>query len=229
MSHELERVIDNLSIDCVIFGFENDRLEVLLIKRAIDPSKGDWALPGGFILKEEDLDKAAERILSETSGLENIYLEQLHAFGDINRYPDRRVITIGYYALVSPDKYKLHPGIDTSEVKWFPFSKLPFLPFDHINIITEAITKLRTKVRYQPIGFELLPKKFTIPRLQLLYESILNTKFDKRNFRKKLSKMELLIKLDEKDKNNVKRAAHLYKFDNKNYKRFVKKGFIFDL
>jgi 8-oxo-dGTP diphosphatase len=229
MSHELEKVIDNLSIDCVIFGFENDRLEVLLIQRAIEPSKGDWALPGGFILKEEDLDKAAERILSETSGLENIYLEQLHAFGDINRYPDRRVITIGYYALVSPDKYNLHPGIDTSEVKWFPFSKLPSLPFDHKNIITEAINKLRTKVRYQPIGFELLPKKFTIPRLQLLYESILDTKFDKRNFRKKLSKMGLLIKLDEKDKNNVKRAAHLYKFDNKNYKRFVKKGFIFDL
>ena len=229
MSHELDKVINNLSIDCVIFGFEKGRLEVLLIKRAIEPSKSKWALPGGFILKEEDLNKAAERILKDTSGLEDIYLDQLHAFGDINRYPERRVITIAYYALVSPDKYKLHPGIDTSEVKWFPFSNLPPLPFDHSTIIFEAINKLRIKVRYQPIGFELLPKKFTIPKLQLLYESILDTKLDKRNFRKKLSKTGLLIKLDEKDKNNIRRAAHLYKFDNKNYKKLLKKGINFDL
>ncbi len=229
MSHQLGKVIDNLSIDCVIFGFENGGMEVLLVRRAIEPCKGDWALPGGFVLKDEDLDKAAERILSETSGIENIFMEQLYVFGDVDRYPDRRVITIGYYALVSPDKYILHPGIDTSEVSWFPLSKIPKLPFDHEHIIKEALHKLRTKVRYQPVGFELLPEKFTLPKLQSLYECILGIKLDKRNFRKKLLKMNLLTKLEEKEKDNIRRAAHLYKFDKKTYRKLIKKGFNFEL
>lgn len=229
MPHKSDKVIDNLSIDCVIFGFENRGLEVLLIKRAIAPSKGEWALPGGFILKNEDIDNAAERILTETSGITDIFMEQFYVFGEIDRYPERRVITIGYYALVSPDKYTLYPGIETSEVKWFPYSEIKKLPFDHIKIINAALNKLRNKVKHQPIGFELLPKKFTIPKLQLLYESILDTKLDKRNFRKKLAKMNLLIKLSEKEKDNVRRAAYLYKFDGKNYKKLVDKGFNFDL
>lgn len=229
MSHQLGKVIDNLSIDCVIFGFENGGMEVLLVRRAIEPGKGEWALPGGFVLKQEDLDKAAERILGETSGIENIFMEQLFVFGDVDRYPDRRVITIGYYALVSPDKYLLHPGIDTSEVRWYPLSKIPKLPFDHEHIIKEALHKLRTKVRYQPVGFELLPEKFTLPKLQTLYECILGIKLDKRNFRKKLLKMNLLIKLEEKEKDNIRRAAHLYKFDKKTYRKLVKKGFNFEL
>mgnify|MGYP001259451173 CR=1 FL=1 len=229
MSHAPDRIIDNLSIDCVIFGFENRGLEVLLIKRAVDPAAGEWALPGGFILKDENIDNAAERILFDTAGIKEIFMEQFYVFGDINRYPDRRVITIGYYALVSPDKYTLHAGIDTSEVKWFPYSQISELPFDHEEIINKALNKLRTRVRHQPIGFELLPQKFTIPKLQLLYESILNIKLDKRNFRKKLLKMNLLIKLEEKEKNNIRRAANLYKFDKKNYKKLINKGFNFDL
>ncbi len=229
MSHQLGKVIDNLSIDCVILGFENGGLEVLLVRRAIEPSRGEWALPGGFILKLEDIDKAAERILNETAGIQNIFMEQFSVFGDVQRYPDRRVITIGYYALVSPDKYVLHTGIDTSEVKWFPFSKISKLPFDHNRIIKEALHRLRTKVKHQPVGFELLPKKFTLPKLQSLYESILGVKLDKRNFRKKLLNMNLLIKLDEKEKDNVRRAATLYKFDRKMYKKLVDKGFNFEL
>ena len=225
LSHQLGKVIDNLSIDCVIFGFENNRLEVLLIKRAIEPSKGEWALPGGFILKNEDMNSAAERILSETSGIESIFMEQILVFGEVERYPDRRVITIGYYALVSPDKYILHPGIDTSEVKWFPLAKFPKLPFDHKKIINEALKKLRDKVKHQPVGFELLPDKFSLPKLQSLYEAILCINLDKRNFRKKLLKMELLIRLNEKEKDNIRRAAYLYKFDKKTYNKLVKKGF----
>ena len=229
MSHQLKKVINNVSIDCVIFGFENGVLEVLLIKRAIQPSESEWALPGGFILKNEELNHAAERILKETSGVKNIFMEQLSAFGDVNRYPNGRVFTIGYYALVSPDKYILSPGTDTSEVKWFRLSEINKLPFDHNRIINEALERLREKVRYHPIGFELLPKKFTLPKLQSLYESILDMKLDKRNFRKKLLKMNLLIKLDEKEKDNLRRAAYLYKFDKKSYNKLVKEGFSFQL
>jgi len=229
VSHKSEKIIDNLSIDCVIFGFDNKGLEVLLIRRAIDPFRGEWALPGGFVLKDEDIDNAAKRILTDTSGIEDIFMEQFYVFGDIDRYPERRVITIGYYALVSPDKYNLHPGLDTSEVNWFPYDQIKKLPFDHNKIINTALGKLRIRVRRQPIGFELLPQKFTLPKLQLLYESILDTKLDKRNFRKKLLKMNLLSKLEEKEKDNVRRAANLYKFDKKNYKKLINKGFNFDL
>lgn len=229
MSHKSGKIIDNLSIDCVIFGFDNRGLEVLLIRRAIEPFRGEWALPGGFILKDEDIDNAAKRILTDTSGIEDIFIEQFYVFGDIDRYPERRVITIGYYALVSPDKYNLHPGLDTSEVNWFPYDKIQKLPFDHNKIIETALNKLRIRVRRQPIGFELLPQKFTLPKLQLLYESILDTKLDKRNFRKKLLKMNLLSKLEEKEEDNVRRAANLYKFDKKNYKKLINKGFNFDL
>ncbi len=229
MSHQLERVINNISIDCVIFGFESGVLKVLLVKRAIEPSKSEWALPGGFILKNEELNHAAERILNETSGVKNIFMEQISVFGDVNRYPGGRVFTVGYYALVSPDKYTLSPGIDTSEVTWFQLSKINRLPFDHNKIIKDALKRLREKVRYHPIGFELLPKKFTLPKLQSLYESILDVKLDKRNFRKKLLKMNLLIKLDEKEKDNLRRAAYLYKFDKKSYNKLVNDGFSFQL
>ncbi len=229
MSHQLGKVVENISIDCVIFGFDNGNLEVLLIQRAISPEKDKWALPGGFILKSEEIENAAARILKETSAIENIYMEQLSVFGNVNRYPDRRVFTIGYFALVSPEKYNLLPGTDTSEVRWFKMSSLPELAFDHKSIIETALKKLRSRVRIRPIGFELLPKKFSLPKLQTLYESILGVNLDKRNFRKKLLKMDLLIKLNEKEKGNIKRAAMLYRFDKKNYNKLVEKGFIFEL
>jgi len=229
LSHQLGKVVENISIDCVIFGFDKGNLEVLLIQRAINPEKDKWALPGGFILKSEEIENAAARILKETSAIENIYMEQLSVFGNVNRYPDRRVFTIGYFALVSPEKYNLLPGIDTTEVRWFKMSDLPELAFDHKAIIETALKKLRSRVRIRPIGFELLPKKFSLPKLQTLYESILGVNLDKRNFRKKLLKMNLLIKLDEKEKGNIKRAAMLYKFDRKNYNKLVEKGFIFEL
>lgn len=229
MSHDLNKTINNLSIDCVIFGFENNELEILLIKRGVNPFTGQWALPGGFILKEEELDEGARRILFETTGVENIFMEQVAAFGGLHRYPDRRVFTIGYFALISPENYDLHPGIDTKDVKWVKMENIPQLPFDHNQIIDSALRKLRARVRTKPIGFELLPEKFTLPQLQTLYEEVLGRKLDKRNFRKKIQKMDLLKKLDEKENSSVGRAAFLYKFDQVAYHKFRDQGFVFDL
>jgi len=229
MSHKLKEVIKNISIDCVIFGFENSTLEVLLVKRAIQPEKGMWALPGGFIKKDELVEDAAQRILEVTTGVKNIYLEQTAVFDGVDRYPLWRVFTIAHFALISPENYALSPGIDTSEVSWFKLHDLPKLPFDHSQIIKTALKKLQSRVRIKPIGFELLPEKFTLPQLQKLYEEILGKKIDKRNFRKKLLKMNLLKRLQEKDKSNIRRAAYLYKFEKSTYNRLKEKGFIFEL
>jgi 8-oxo-dGTP diphosphatase len=229
MSHRSEHIIKNLSIDCAIFGFENGNLGVLLIKRAISPQKGWWALPGGFILKEEGLDEAARRILYETSGVTDIYMEQVATFGRVDRFPERRVITIAYYALINPEDYALQPGIDTSEVTWFPISQIPELPFDHNEILQTALRQLRKRLRTKPIGFELLPEKFTLTQLQSLYEKILGISLDKRNFRKKLQSMHLLVMLNEKQKGVAHRAAKLYKFDKYIYDMLIQDGFNFEL
>lgn len=229
MSHVLKDIIKNLSIDCVVFGFEKQCMEVLLIKRAINPNKGKWALPGGFLKKGEKIDDAGQRILEATTGIKNIYLEEVGIFDGIDRFPLWRVFTIAHFALVRPEDYALHHGIDTSAVRWFKLSELPDLPFDHNAIVKSALDKLRTRVRYRPIGFELLQEKFTLPRLQKLYETILGKKLDKRNFRKKLIKMDLLKKLKEKDEHNKRRAANLYKFDKRMYNKLKEKGFMFEL
>ncbi len=229
MSHVLKEVLKNISIDCVVFGFENSSLEVLLIKRARKPFKNCWALPGGFIKRKELVEKAAERILYESTGIKKLYMEEVSIFDGVYRFPDWRVITIGYFALVSPEKYKLTTGIDTTDVKWIKLSEVHELPFDHNKIIEIALSKLRTRVRYRPIGFELLPNKFTLPRLQMLYEVILGKKLDKRNFRKKIMKMHLLKSLKEKDKNNSKRAASLFQFDKQTYNKLKNNGFNFEI
>jgi len=226
----LKGLIKNISTDCVIFGFENSTLEVLLFHRAKQPCKGMWALPGGFLLKEELIEQAARRFLKATTGITNIYLEEIGVFDAIDRFPPWRVFTIGFFALVSPGNYKLTPNaVDSSEAKWFDINDLPELPWDHENILKVALKKLRTSVRLRPIGFELLPQKFTLPQLQALYEAVLGHSLDKRNFRKKIMKMDLLIKLNEKDPNNVKRRANLYEFDKANYKRLKEDGFTFEL
>lgn len=229
MSHVLKEVVKNISIDCVIFGFEKSTLEVLLIRRARKPSKGYWALPGGFIKKNELVEVAANRILKSTTGLDNIYLEEVAVFDRVDRYPLWRVFTIAHFALIRPEHYSLSTGVDSIEVRWFKLSELPELPFDHIEIIETALAKLRSRVRYKPIGFELLPVKFTLPQLQTLYEIILDKPLDKRNFRKKIIKTGLLKKLAEKSKNNKKRAAYLYQFDKKNYEKQKANGSILEI
>ena len=229
MSHTSKQIIKNLSIDCVVFGFENNNLEVLLIKRKRNPEKGNWTLPGGFILKTETLDEAAVRILEETSNVKNIYLEQVHTFSEIERFPSRRVVTVAYFALVNPEKHYLKPGTDTTDVKWHKINNEINFPFDHQNIFDKALHQLRQRVRYKPIGFELLPKKFSLTQLQNLYECILGENLDKRNFRKKILGLNMLIPLNDFQQGVAHRAARLYKFDSKTYKILKRKGFSFQL
>lgn len=229
MSHASNLIIKNISIDCVVFGFENNNLEVLLIKRKRNPEKGSWALPGGFVLKSETLDEAAVRILEETSNVKNIYLEQVHTFSEIDRFPTRRVITVNYFALINPEKHFLKPGVDTTDVLWKKVNEKEKLPFDHDRILMKSLNQLKQRIRYKPIGFELLPKKFSLTQLQSLYECILNEKLDKRNFRKKILSLNMLIPLEEHQKGVSHRAARLYRFDSKAYKMLKKKGFDFQL
>jgi 8-oxo-dGTP diphosphatase len=222
-------ILESISIDCVIFGFDEQGLKILLIRRKYEPCEGAWALPGGFIKKDENLDDAAQRILKDLTGAHDIYMEQVHTFGAVDRYPLRRVITISHYALVKPEHFSLLAGADADRVEWFPVKEMPELPFDHRNIFESALQKLRSKVRTQPVGFELLPKKFSLTELQSLYEAILGEELDKRNFRKKILKMQLLQDLNEKQQSVAHRAATLYQFDSKNYALMQEKGVVFDL
>ncbi len=224
-----DKIIDPLSVDCVIFGFEEAKLKVLLIKRAIEPEYGTWALPGGFIRYNENIETASERVLLERTGVSDVYMEQLGAFGDIDRFPDRRVITIVYYALVKPGQYKVNAGPDASDAAWFILNKLPRLPFDHEKIIQASLARLRRKIKYMPIGFNLLTDKFALLQLQELYEAIYGIKFDKPNFRRKIMKMNLLVPLNEKQKGVPHRSARLYKFDKERYDKLTEKGFIFEI
>jgi 8-oxo-dGTP diphosphatase len=222
-------IIDALSIDCLIFGFRESGLDILLIKHGEGISKGKWALPGGWIQYNENVDEAASRLLNSLAGVSNVYLEQLRSFGHVDRYPSKRVITIAYYALVNADLYKLNPGFTASDAKWFNVHDVPKLPYDHHEILEFGFQHLKHKVRHEPIGFNLLPKKFTLHNIQKLYEAILETELDKPNFRRKLLNMNLLVPCDEKQKDVSHRAANLYRFDKKIYNQLKEKGFTFEL
>lgn len=219
------------SIDCVIFGFDEGELKILLIERNVEPFKDWWALPGYIVEQDESLDNAAERILYELTGLKGIYMDQFYTFGDVSRHPQGRVITVGYYAMIRLSGNKdLKPGPVTNYAKnavWTPLGELPKLAFDHDKIFRRAFDKIRNKISYQPIAFELLPEKFTLTQLQHLYEVILNTKLDKRNFRKKMLNYGILKELDEKQKGVSYRAAKLYKFDKRKYARLFQKELSF--
>lgn len=223
------QVIDALSIDCLVFGFRGGQLDILLIKHGEGISKGKWALPGGWIRYNESVDDAAYRLLNSLTGVSDLYLEQLRAFGDVNRYPRKRVITVAYYALINAGHYSLSPGFTASDARWFNIHKVPALPYDHRRILEFGFRHLKHKVRHEPLGFNLLPRKFTLHQLQQLYEAILETELDKPNFRRKLLKMNLLAICDEKQKDVSHRAARLYRFDKKIYKQLTEKGFSFAL
>jgi 8-oxo-dGTP diphosphatase len=222
-------IIDALSIDCVIFGFKHAELSVLLVKHGQGVTKGQWALPGGWITYNESIDAAASRILTAQTAVEKIFLEQFQTFGDTERFPDKRVITVCYYALVNIENFELHAGPSVSEVKWFSIRNIPKMVFDHNKIMDSCFKHLQHKVQHEPIGFNLLPKKFTLLHLQELYEAILNKKLDKPNFRRKLIKMNLLVACNEKQKDVSHRAAALYRFDKKVYDRLIDKGFSFEV
>lgn len=212
-----------VTTDCVIFGFDGERLQVLLIERGIEPYKGRWAFPGGFLKMDETAEEGALRELKEETGLEGAYMEQFHTFSAPERDPRERVITIAYYALVKIQEVK--GGDDAVSARWFPLDEIPSLAFDHDYILRMATQRLREQIHFQPIGFELLPEKFTIKELQLLYESILGINFDRRNFAKKMTHLEILTDLEETIWPTPKREAKLYKFNAEKYEELKRKGF----
>lgn len=205
-----------ITTDVVIFTIKDNKLQVLLVKRANEPFKGRWAIPGGFIRLSENLDDAALRILKEKTNVDNIYLEQLYTFGDPLRYPSSRVITCAYFALIRSDDIKLSFDNTQSitEVQWHEVYNLPTLAFDHKEIIEYSIKRMRERLEFCPIAFQLLPEKFTLTELQKSYELILDMKLDKRNFRKKVLTGSVLKELNEYTKIGSKRPARLYSFDN---------------
>ena len=218
-----------LTVDCVVFGLDEDDLKVLLIQRDLEPFEGEWALPGGFVPPGEAVDETARRELREETGLRNVYLEQLYTFGDPERDPREHVVTVAYFALVNLEDNRPKAATDARNAAWFALDDVPSLAFDHDRILEAALARLKGKVRYQPIGFELLPKKFTLTQLQKLYERVLGEPMDKRNFRKKILKMGILTELEEIQKDVAHRAARLYSFNEREYRRLEKSGFNFEI
>ncbi len=219
------------SVDNVIFGFDGSELKVLLIQRGAAPFKGKWALPGDLVYPNEDLDTAAERVLEQLTGLRGVYLEQVKAFGAVNRHPLGRVITIAYYSLIKISDFAVTPASFAQSARWHAVSEVEELAFDHNEILATCLKRLKHKVRTEPVGFELLPPKFTLTELQQLYDAILNLpkKLDKRNFRKKILSMNLLVELEEIQEGVAHRPAKLYQFDREKYEQFVAEGFSFDI
>jgi 8-oxo-dGTP diphosphatase len=231
-----------LTVDCVIFGYDGrNQLKVLLIQRAKDPFKDQWALPGGFVDMDEDLEKAALRELEEETGVRDVFIEQLYTFGNPGRDPRGRVVSVAYYALVNLEKHPVKAASDARNVEWFEINSLPQLAFDHDDIIIIAIKRLRAKVRYQPVGFELLPEQFTLTQLQELYETVLGLKskgkhLNKRNFRTRILKMGVLEEVGRQE-GVAHRPAVLYRFDKEkydqrfreNYGNLIRRGVDFEI
>ncbi|MXV52801.1 NUDIX domain-containing protein [Pedobacter sp. HMF7647] len=229
MIEVLHKIDSVFTIDCVIFGFDEGELKILMIERNEEPYKNWWALPGYYVGQDEGIDHAAERILYELTGLRDIYMEQLYTFGDVHRHPNGRVITVAYYAMIRLNGQKdLKPVTNYArKAFWAPVNELPELAYDHSQIFKKSLEKVRRKISYQPIAFELLPEKFTLTQLQHLYEVILNKKLDKRNFRKKMLNYGILRELNEKQRGVSYRAAKLYKFDRKKYMKLFQKELSF--
>lgn len=213
----------SVTTDCVIFGFDGTRLNVLLIERGIDPYKGKWAFPGGFLKIDEAAEEGVKRELFEETGMKTAYIRQFHTFSNPDRDPRERVISIAYYALVRLSDVKA--GDDAAKAQWFPIDKVPSLAFDHDLILRMALTELRRQIHFEPIGFELLSEKFTMTQLQHLYEAILDVRFDRRNFSNKMLKLGILNQLDENIMLPNKKEAFLYSFNALSYNEMKEKGF----
>ena len=233
---------ENISVDCVVFGFDGTELHVLLIDREDEMRNvaSAYALPGNLIYDQENLNQAAERVLKELTGLSDIYLEQFGAFGDPNRIkkkedqpwlkavrtnPDARVVTIAYYALIRMSDFKLNPSSFAKDATWVPLKDIKHLPFDHFMILNQSIDYLRNNTKIRPVGYNLLPEKFTLNEMQKLYEAIFNKKIDNRNFRRKIINLEVLNKLDEKQEGVAHKPATYYKFNVDKYHSYIEKGF----
>jgi|TARA_B110000444_G_C18629442_1_gene496126 8-oxo-dGTP diphosphatase len=226
----------SVSVDCVIFGYDQDSLKVLLIKRGVDPYVDYWALPGDLVHPNENTEEAVDRVLKDMTGLQDIFTEQVKTFGDIGRHPLGRVFTISHYSLLRIKEYELSPtnknnssSAFASEAKWHNVTRIGELAFDHNKILAACKEKLVNNVKSKPVGFELLPNKFTLSELQNLYESILEKKFDKRNFRKKINSMKLLIDTGSTQKSVSHRPAKLFSFNKVKYEILKKTGFNFEI
>jgi len=215
-----------VTVDIVIFTVTNGSLQVLLVKRGVPPFEGQYAIPGGFIRGDESLEEAALRELHEETGVRNVFLEQLYTFGDPKRDPRGRVITVAYYALIASDKLSLVAGADAAEAQWFPASGVPPLAFDHKSILDYALERLRNKLEYTTVGFQLLPEKFTLGELQAVYEAILGRPLDKRNFRRKLALLGILKPLREWRRTGRK-PAQLFRFAAPRFEKLKDKGILF--
>jgi 8-oxo-dGTP diphosphatase len=215
-----------LAVDCIIFGFDGQRLKSLLIKRGFEPGLGKWSLMGGFVTSEESVDEAAKRVLRQLTGLDNIYMEQLHCYSDPGRDPGGRVISIAYFALININDYN-EQLLHEHKAEWFSFDQFPPLIFDHEEMVRHAKERLQQKVANHPIGFALLPTKFTLPQLQCLYEAVYESPVDKRNFTRKILSLDILRKLDEKEKSTSKKGAFLYVFDQEKYTKLENEGLKF--
>ena len=218
-----------LSIDCVVFGYHEGRLQILLIRRGAEPFKGTLALPGDLVYPNEDIEIAARRVLHDLTAIQNLYLEQTHVYGQVDRHPIGRVITTGYYALINSENYDPKASAWADSVIWMDVNKVPQLAFDHNSILSDALDLLRFTVRHRPVGFELLPRKFTLGQLRQLYEALLNEKYDKANFRKRILSKKLLKDCEEYEKNVPHRPSRLYQFDKEIYDQLKSKGFTFEL
>jgi len=212
-----------VAVDCIIFGFDGDQLRALLIKRGFEPEKGKWSLMGGFVGHDESAEESAVRVLYQLTGMNNIYMEQLSCFSDVNRDTAGRVISIAFFALINIKDYSIQMQLE-HEAKWFPLNEVPPLIFDHDKMVAKAKKRLQEKVVSHPIGFELLPTKFTLPQLQSLYEAIYEIPLDKRNFTKKILSLGILNKLTEKEKESSRKGAFYYVFDSNRYSKLQSNG-----
>lgn len=207
-----------VSIDCIIFGFSEGEISLLLLKRNFAPAKGEWSLMGGFVQKDESVDEAAKRVLAELTGLENVYMEQVGTFGAIDRDPGERVISVAYYALININEYN-RELVQKHNAYWININELPSLIFDHPQMVNNARELMKQKASIAPIGFNLLPKLFTLSQLQSLYEAIYGEPMDKRNFRKRVAEMGFIEKTDKIDKTGSRRGAALYAFNSRVYRK----------
>ena len=218
-----------ISVDCVVFGFDGSDVKVLVIKRGTEPYKDFQAIPGDLVHEKEDPTDATKRVLNELTGLKDIYLEQLKAFAGVNRHPLGRVVTLAYYSLIKIEDYNPKPSSWAIDATWTSIQDIREMAFDHFEIFTSALKRLQERVRFRPIGFELLPEEFTLADLQHLYEKLLNRNFDKANFRKKILSMDLLVPLEKMQKAVRHRPARMYRFDSDRYAYLTKKNFHFEL
>ncbi len=217
-----------LAVDCIIFGFYQEELKILLVKRDFEPAKGEWSLIGGFLKKQENLNKAASRILNRLTGLHDIYMEQVHTYSKLDRDPKERTISVSYFALIDI-AHHCKDLLKDNPIKWFDIKDRPDLIFDHNKMVKDALASLRNRISNKPIGFQLLPEKFTMRQLQKMYEAILDTELDKRNFINKFNSFDLLNKLNEKDMSSSKKGAFLFEFDEDKYQKKVEEGFCFKI